>query len=96
MKICLTTASEQRAACCMWKWRARPTGAWIVVHLADPGSRARQVAAVAALHRARGSGGAPLVVAGDFNDWGLQTGACWRVLACASLTMPAPSPTRPG
>ena len=44
----------------------------IVLHLGlIAGSRVRQIEQLRALHRARGARGArPLVVAGDFNDWG--------------------------
>jgi len=45
----------------------------IVVHLGlVPGSRVRQVAQLQRFIEREVPGGAPLIVAGDFNDWGLQ------------------------
>jgi endonuclease/exonuclease/phosphatase family metal-dependent hydrolase len=66
----------------------------IVVHLGlIPGSRVRQVERLQQFIEREVPPGSPVVVAGDFNDWGHRSSACCRALVCMSLMRRAPSPT---
>ncbi len=66
-----TTASSS-VACCTLRWSSRAARVHIVVvHLGLlPGSRVRQIQQLHQFIEREVPAGAPVVVAGDFNDWG--------------------------